>query len=91
MSASIGNPDSTGFLETEKFDFLVVGGGTSGLVVATRLTEDPDVKVLVLEAGSNRLDDPRIVTPGLAASLYDDPEFDWCFMSTPQVRKTRHT
>jgi choline dehydrogenase-like flavoprotein len=91
MSASIGNPDSTGFLETEKFDFVVVGGGTSGLVVATRLTEDPNVKVLVLEAGSNRLDDPRIVTPGLAASLYDDPEFDWCFMSTPQVRKTSHT
>jgi choline dehydrogenase-like flavoprotein len=85
MSASIGNPHSTGFLGTEKFDFLIVGGGTSGLVVATRLTEDPNVKVLVLEAGSNRLEDPRIVTPGLAASLYDDPEFDWCFMSTPQV------
>lgn len=85
MSASIGNPDSTAFLESEKFDYIVVGGGTSGLVVATRLTEDPNVKVLVLEAGSNRLDDPRIVTPGLAASLYDDPEFDWCFMSTPQV------
>ena len=88
MSASIGNPDLTGFLETEKFDFVVVGGGTSGLVVATRLTEDPGVKVLVLEAGSNRLEDPRIVTPGLAASLYDDPEFDWCFMSTPQVRRS---
>jgi hypothetical protein len=42
--------------------------------------------VLVLEAGANRLDDPRIVTPGLAASLYDDPDFDWAWMSTPQVR-----
>jgi choline dehydrogenase-like flavoprotein len=91
MASSIGNPDSTGFLETERFDFVVVGGGTSGLVVATRLTEDPNVKVLVLEAGSNRLNDPRIVTPGLAASLYDDPEFDWCFMSAPQVRRTSPT
>jgi choline dehydrogenase-like flavoprotein len=91
MTVSIGNPGSTGYLETEKFDFVVVGGGTSGLVVATRLTEDPNVKVLVLEAGSNRLDDPRVVTPGLAASLYDDPEFDWCFMSTPQVRRSKPT
>lgn len=83
MSPSIVDPESTAFLETEKFDFIVVGGGTSGLVVATRLTEDPNIRVLVLEAGANRLDDPRIVTPGLAASLYDDPDFDWCFMSTP--------
>jgi hypothetical protein len=85
MSGEIGNPDVTNFLELEKFDYIVVGGGTSGLVVAARLTEDPNVKVLVLEAGSNRLEDPRIVIPGLASSLYDDPEFDWCFMSTPQV------
>jgi choline dehydrogenase-like flavoprotein len=75
-------------LETEKFDFVIVGGGTSGLIVASRLTEDPNVKVLVLEAGANRLDDPRITTPGLAASLYDDPDFDWCFMSSPQVRSS---
>ena len=86
MSSSIISPDSIDFLDFEKFDFVIVGGGTSGLVVATRLTEDPDVKVLVLEAGANKLNDPRIVIPGLAPSLYDDPDFDWCFMSVPQVR-----
>lgn len=85
--AAIHDPLSTEFLEKEVFDFVVVGGGTSGLVVASRLTEDPNVKVLVLEAGANRLDDPRIVTPGLAASTYDDPDFDWAFMSTSQVRR----
>ncbi|KAJ5175434.1 CAZyme family AA3 [Penicillium canariense] len=68
----------------EQYDYVVVGGGTAGLVVASRLTEDATVSVLVLEAGSNRVDDPRIAAPGLAASTYDDPEFDWCITSPPQ-------
>ncbi|PWY89218.1 putative aryl-alcohol dehydrogenase [Aspergillus heteromorphus CBS 117.55] len=66
------------------FDFVVVGGGTSGLVVANRLTELPDVRVLVLEAGTNRLTDPRILVPGLAPASYEDPDFDWDFRSIPQ-------
>ena len=69
----------------EKYDFIIVGGGTAGLVVASRLTEDSTVQVLVIEAGANRLDDPRITIPGLALSTWSDPEFDWCFMTTPQV------
>ncbi|KKY27449.1 putative aryl-alcohol dehydrogenase [Phaeomoniella chlamydospora] len=78
MSASVEG------LAGELYDFIIVGGGTSGLVVASRLTEDPNIRVLVLEAGANRLNDPRIVIPGLAASTYDDPDFDWCISSTPQ-------
>jgi choline dehydrogenase len=33
------------------FDFIVVGGGTAGNVVAGRLAENPNVKILVVEAG----------------------------------------
>ncbi|KXL45611.1 MAG: hypothetical protein FE78DRAFT_539584, partial [Acidomyces sp. 'richmondensis'] len=43
-----------GFL-AQDYDYIVVGGGTAGLCVAARLTENPDVKVGVLEAGADEL------------------------------------
>jgi choline dehydrogenase-like flavoprotein len=43
-------------LNSKNFDYVIVGGGTAGLVLAARLTENPDVQVIVLEAGEQRLD-----------------------------------
>ena len=69
----------------EDCDFVIVGGGTAGLVVARRLSQNPNVKVMVLEAGSDHNDDSRFNTSALFPSLMDDPEFDWKFITEPQV------
>lgn len=79
------NTESIEGLESKPFDFVIVGGGTAGLVVANRLTEDPSVSVIVLEAGTNRLDDPRVMVPGLGVAAFEDADFDWNFRSIAQV------
>lgn len=66
-------------------DFVIVGGGLSGLVVASRLSEDANATVLVIEAGSDRRGDLKIDTPGLMTTLYDDPDYDWLHMTVPQA------
>ncbi|KAF6795876.1 Versicolorin B synthase 2 [Colletotrichum musicola] len=63
------------------FDYVIVGGGTAGLVVANRLSEDADVRVLVVEAGGDRSADPLVLTPRLVAGIYGKDEYDWNFTS----------
>ncbi|EIN08374.1 alcohol oxidase [Punctularia strigosozonata HHB-11173 SS5] len=66
-----------------EFDYVVIGGGTAGLVVASRLTEDPSIKVGVIEAGEWHKDDPKVNIPGLAGQTMGDPKYDWSFLSVP--------
>lgn len=50
---------------SETFDYIIVGGGGSGCVMAGRLTEDPTIKVLVLERGKNNKGDVMSEQPAM--------------------------
>lgn len=64
------------------FDFVIVGGGTAGNVVAGRLSENPKVKILIVEAGvGNPWDVDMVSTPGLAMDIRHT-ESDWDYMAT---------
>ncbi|KAJ7650955.1 alcohol oxidase [Roridomyces roridus] len=68
-----------------KFDFIVVGGGTAGNVIANRLTENPSVSVLVLEAGGSNADVLNIIVPFFNVKATPNTAQDWNFTTTPQV------
>ena len=67
------------------FDYLIVGGGTAGLTLATRLSEVQHLSIGVIEAGGDRTEDPNVLTPGLALSTFNNPLYDWAFETTPQT------
>jgi choline dehydrogenase-like flavoprotein len=66
------------------YDYVIIGGGTAGLVLANRLSEDPNTSVAVVEAGDDCDSDPRVTTPGLFNSI-QGTEHDWGFSTTRQV------
>ena len=70
------------------YDFVIIGGGIAGLVVASRLSEDPSTSVLVLEAGADLTEDPCVNIPIFYAALLGS-DADWKFHSAPQVRDVR--
>lgn len=66
-----------------EFDYVVVGGGTAGSAVAARLSEDPEVSVLLVEAGPSDVGDPAILELWRWMELLESG-YDWDYPVEPQ-------
>ena len=67
-----------------QFDYIIVGAGSAGCVLANRLTEMPDVSVLLLEAGGNDTN-PFIHIPAGFMKTLTNPKVNWCYETEPVV------
>ena len=66
------------------YDYVIVGAGSAGCTLAARLTEDPDVRVLLIEAGGwDR--DPRLTVPLAWGQVYSRKLYDWRFPTEPEA------
>ncbi|MGW7521076.1 GMC family oxidoreductase [Streptomyces sp. NPDC054796] len=71
------------------YDYVIVGGGTAGSVIASRLTEDPGIRVALIEGGPSDIDRPEVLTLRRWLGLLGG-ELDYEYPTTEQPRGNSH-
>jgi choline dehydrogenase-like flavoprotein len=76
------------------FDYVIIGGGPAGLLIANRLSADPNITVAIIEAGDSVFNSPNVTaipksiaefSPGIGTSI------DWSYTSAPQKYTSNRT
>ncbi|KAE9965739.1 hypothetical protein BLS_007428 [Venturia inaequalis] len=75
---------------TPSYDYIIVGGGVSGLVLANRLSEDSAVSVAVIEAGDSVFNNKNVTDPAGYSKAFGTP-IDWAYVSEPQAYASNKT
>ena len=65
------------------YDYIIIGAGSAGCVLANRLSRNPEKRVLVLESGC-RDNHWMIHIPSGVAKIWNNPKFNWSYMSEPE-------
>jgi choline dehydrogenase len=68
----------------ESWDYIVIGGGSAGCVLAARLTEDPAIRVLLLEAGGRNTSVLVRMPAGVGQLIKEKSDFNWGFWTEPE-------
>jgi choline dehydrogenase-like flavoprotein len=71
-------------ISVQKFDYIIIGAGSAGCVLANRLSADPAVTVCMIEAGGGNTS-PLVKIPAGVFGLYGNKKFDWIFQGVPQT------
>lgn len=66
------------------FDYVIVGAGTCGLLVANRLSQDPGTSVALIDPGADERNNSVITDPALFTRIFQTPGINWAYPSVPQ-------
>lgn len=69
---------------TDSYDYVIVGAGTAGNVLANRLSQNPKLSVAVIDPGADQRGNPNVTNPIAWINNLGSPT-DWAYQTTPQA------